>query len=115
MLIFNASSYMHFIFAAVNVTQHSASLGKDFNGELVTLYFASGEASVSTTFHIINHGEPEDNEDFIVSLRVLEGGPKNEITVTIDDKRPSIPQTNSGNYKHKHNSQDYRLHRTQHL
>ncbi len=91
-----------FYFSAVTVTQDSATLGKDFNGDLVTLYFASGEASVSTTFDIINDGEPEDSEDFIVSLRVLEGGilgPINKITVTIlDDERPLIPQTYYGNF-----------------
>ncbi|XP_072033446.1 LOW QUALITY PROTEIN: uncharacterized protein [Amphiura filiformis] len=72
----------------LDVRQGSAMIGSDFKGDQMTLHFTSGESRVSTQIDIVNDDEPEDKEEFFVSLNVLEGGIAglaNEITVTIFD------------------------------
>ena len=75
----------------ITVTPGSAQFKHDYIGKVVTLNFANDQPIATTIIQILNDDLLEGDEDFHVSLAVLEGGSvgsQNEITVTIlDDER----------------------------
>ena len=85
----------------ITVTPGSAQFKYDYIGKVTTLHFANDQPITTTIIQILNDDLIEGDEDFHVSLAVLEGGTvgsQNEITVTIlDDEKGS--SENEDDYK----------------